>query len=172
MKFQVTDEEKRLARHPHEILLVNLITNHILVFVGLLGIASSYPEYMIVVPIISAAILGYILYRAGQSRGRDSWYVFCHWQLCARRCHWFIWMLVLMAVVIAAGWLAVRLGAMEVLVYALAGVGMLPTMLFVLALILLESDAMHQIKNGALPQWLVARHPNPEAVVIEDDGRD
>lgn len=168
MQFRITDEEKKRARQPHEILLVNLITNHILFFVALLGIASSYPEYLITVPILSAGILSYLLYRAGRSKDRDSWYVFCHWQLCARRCYWFIWMLVLMVAVIAAGWLAVRMGAMEVLVYALAGVGMLPTMLFVLALIMLESDAMHQIKNGALPKWLVERYPNPDAVIVEE----
>lgn len=168
MRFKITDAEKKQAKHPHEIMLINLITNHILVFVGLLGMASVYPMLVMIVPAASFVILGYILFRARQSKERDPWYVFCHWQLTARRCHWFIWMLVLMIVIIVLDLFAIEMGARDVFVYALAGVSILPTMIFVLVLIMLESDAMHQISNGRLPKWLVERYPNPEAVPIEE----
>ena len=39
MKFEISAQERKQARHPHEYFLVNLITNHILVFVGLLGLS-------------------------------------------------------------------------------------------------------------------------------------
>ena len=168
MKFKISDAEKKQAKHPHEILLINLITNHILFFVGLLGMASVYPMLVLLVPGISLVILGYILFRAKQSKERDPWYVFCHWQLTARRCHWFLWMLALMVIAIIFGLVAIGMGARDVFVYALSGTAILPTMVFVLVLIMLESESMHQINNGRLPKWLVERYPNPEAVPVEE----
>ena len=59
--FDVNDQERKQARQPHELFLINLITNHILIFVGTLGFASHNPEPLVIVPIISLAILSYTL---------------------------------------------------------------------------------------------------------------
>ena len=47
--------------------------------------------------------------------------------------------------------------------YALGGVAILPTLISVLVLIVMESDAMHKAKIGDVPQWLVEKYPNPDA---------
>ena len=86
----ISETEIKQARHPHELFLINLITNHILVFVALLGMASHNPEPLILVPIISVSILGYTIWRARKSVQRDSWFVMCHWQLAAKRSRLFI----------------------------------------------------------------------------------
>ena len=52
--------------------------------------------------------------------------------------------------------------------YALGGVTILPTMLTVLVLIVMESDAMHQAKHGIVAKWYVEKNPNPEAVLVEE----
>jgi hypothetical protein len=47
--------------------------------------------------------------------------------------------------------------------YALGGVSALPTLLFILVLIVMESDALHKAKTGEVPQWLIDKYPNAEA---------
>ncbi|WP_419590911.1 hypothetical protein [Thiolapillus sp.] len=49
----ISEDARKKARHPHEFLLINLITNHILLFVGLLGMAKQEPWLLLIVPIIS-----------------------------------------------------------------------------------------------------------------------
>lgn len=165
MRYEVSQEEIKQAENPHQWFLVNLITNHILLFVGILS-ASSLQQYVVVVPIISLVLLTYILWGAKRARLRSPWYVNCHWQVAARRSRIFIVMLAIMGLVILAV-LLVSGGNPRPQHFAFGGVGILPTMIAVLVLIVMEQDAMNQARNGLLPKWVVERYPNPEAKVID-----
>ncbi len=161
MRFEVTAAERKGAKHPHEIFLINLITNHILLFVGLLGTLKSFPAVILVVPTISFVTLTYILLRAKRALVSQPWYISCHWQIAARRSRIFIIMLAIMAlamvtVVLVSG------GNMRPHHFALGGAGVLPTMLTVLILIVMEQDAMHQANSGLLPDWVI-KHFSPPA---------
>ncbi len=174
MKLEnISEEERKQARHPHEYYLVNLITNHILVFVALLGMARQEPHLILIVPAISISILTYLVWRARLSRKRDSWYVFCHWQLCARRSRFFIGMILLMGLGIAAIIASVGGNAVDLRPghYAIAGLVMLPTLFAVLVLIIMESDAVHKANTGEVPDWLARKFPPPGdyAVVAQAD---
>lgn len=162
MIVAISESEARRARHPHDIFLINLITNHVLLFIGLLGLAKSYPWLMLLTPLISVVLLGYLLYRSRQVRHHESWFVSCHWQLCARHSRFFVVILALLAAVIGGLLLSVdgELAALRPGHYALGGVAFLPTMLSILALIVLESDAAHKARHGELPDWLAERYPS------------
>jgi len=165
MRFEIPDEERARARHPHEIFLINLIVNHILLFVSLIGMATSYPYLMLIIPAISLGILGYLLIRARRSLTTDPWFVKAHWQLCARRSRFFILMLgIMIAAIIIV--LLVSGGEPGPQHYALGGVAVLPTMLTVLALIIMESDAINQARQGILSKGMIERYPVPEGVVV------
>ncbi len=164
MKFaDVPESERKQARHPHEYFLVNLITNHILVFVALLGMAKQEPWLLLIVPIFSVVVLTYLMWRAKLSRGRDPWFVFCHWQLCARRSRFFIGMILLMGLGIAAILASVGGDPADLRPghYAIGGMVILPTLFTVLVLILMESDAVHKARVGEVPDGLVRRYPPP-----------
>ncbi len=168
MKFEnISEEEQKGARHPHEFFLINLITNHILIFVGLLGMAKQEPWLLLIVPAISITILTYLVWRARVSKGRDSWYVFCHWQLCARRSRFFIGMILLMALGIVAILASVggNINDLRPGHYAIGGMVMLPTLFSVLVLIIMESDAVHKASIGDVPDWLVKKYPPPAEYV-------
>ncbi len=171
MKFEISDELTRQAKIPHDIFLTNLIGNHILWFVAALGLVRSYWQPLALVPIVSLALLVYTLWRAGQSRRRDHWYVMVHWQIAAQRSRFFIYMLLAVLAVCLLGWLGYTyLGMMKVAVMALlGGVGLLPIMVTVLVLILMESDALHQASLHKLTQRVVERFPPPEDVVVLDE---
>lgn len=171
MRFQVSQEEIRKANVPHEIFLTNLIGNHILMAVAAGGVAGTFPWVMALIPAISFALLGYILWRARRSIGRDPWYVMCHWQVCARRSRIFIVMLSLLLLIVALGWVGYTyLGMMKEAVLALiGGMGILPVMVTVLVLVIIESDALYHANQAKLPNWVVERYPNPDAVVIPEE---
>ncbi|MDJ0806118.1 MAG: hypothetical protein QNJ78_04720 [Gammaproteobacteria bacterium] len=171
MKFELTNEIAHKAKIPHEILLTNLIGNHILWFVAALGLAGSYWQPLALVPVFSLATLSYILWRARRSKQLDDWYVMCHWQICAARSRLFIYMLLLGVLVVILGWIGYTyFGMMKVAVVAVSGgVGILPVMVTVLILILMESDALHQANLHKLSKGTVEKYPVPEGVVILED---
>ena len=171
LRFEVGEREIKKANVPHEIFLTNLVGNHILMAVAAGGIAGSFPWVMAMIPAISFAILGFTLWRAQRSRGRDPWYVMCHWQLCARRSRVFIGMLLLLLLVSALGWAGHVYGGMmkEAVIALVVGAGILPVMVTVLVLIIIESDALYHANQAKLPAWVVERFPNPQAKVITDD---
>lgn len=164
MKFDgISETERKNARHPHEFFLINLITNHILLFVGLLGMAKQEPYLILIVPITSVIILTYLVWRARLSRGRDTWFVYTHWQLCARRSRFFIGMIVAMGLGIVAILASVGGSVSDLRPghYAIGGIVMLPTLFTILVLIIMESDAVHKANIGEVPDWLVERFPPP-----------
>ncbi len=163
MKIEISATEAKKASHPHELFLVNLITNHILLFVSLLGFAKQYPWTMLVTPVISLVVLSYLLLRARRSQQSDSWFVMCHWQQCARRSKGFIVMLMIVALVMGGLLLSVSgdISALRPGHYAIGGVAILPTMLSVLVLIIMESDAVHQARSGTISDAIAARFPAP-----------
>ena len=164
MKFIITDEESHKAKIPHELVLTNLIANHILWFIASLGMVKDIPQLLMLVPIISFAILSFTLWRANKSKKTDSWYVMCHWQIAAARSRILIYMLLFMLTIAFLGWLGYTyLGMMEVAVYAIiGGVGILPVMVTVLALIIMESDMLHQTSLHKVPKGVVEKFQSPE----------
>ena len=163
MHYEVSELERNAAKLPHEIFLVNLITNHILIFVALLGLAGSYPWVMLITPTVSLILLIYLVLRARASLRKDSWFVAGHWQLCAQRSRWFIAILLVLGLALLALLASVG-GDIDKLRpghYAMGGVVMLPTLLSVLVLIIMESDAIHKAKTGQMPRALIEKYPPP-----------
>lgn len=169
MQFEVSEEEKKKAKIPHDLFLVNLIGNHILMFVSTLGLATSWAWPILLVPMVSFIILAFIIYRGRQSKQRDSWFVMCHWQIAMRRSLFFIKMLFLLSIVVLIGWYGyTNLGWMKEAVYALTGgVGILPVMVTVLVLIIMESDSLHSAGQGKLPDGMIEKYPNADVKPIE-----
>lgn len=171
MRFDVAHDEIRRANVPHEIFLTNLIGNHILMAIAAGGVAGSFPWVMAFIPAVSFAILGYILWRARRSIARDSWYVMCHWQVCARRSRIFITVLSLLLVIVVLGWLGYTYGGMmkEAVWALIIGGGILPVMVTVLLLVLIESDTLYHANQAKLPEWVVERYPDGQAPRLAED---
>lgn len=174
MLFDVSDEEKKKAKWPHDLFLINLIGNHILTFVATLGLATSWAWPMLAVPIISFIILGIIirkglLVRKLAERQEESWYVMCHWQIALKRSLFFIKMILAIMTIAAFGVYGyTSLGWMKEAVFAMIGGGcILPIMVTTLVLILMESDALHQAAEGKLPDKMIDLYPNPDAKILE-----
>jgi hypothetical protein len=162
-QFGVSPDEARRAKWPHEIFLINLIFNHIFIFVATIAVAGSFPLLPALVPVISLSIIGYIIVKAKQiSASNETWFVKAHWQICARRNRLFILLLSIPCAITVSGlWLSRMLGWAKIPTIALiGGVGLLPFMLALLALIVLGNESVHLARTGKLPKSFISQHPD------------
>lgn len=161
MQDEIPEEQLKQAKQPHELFLINLVFNHILMFIAALGVVDSIPYFLPLVPLLSICILSYTLWRAKYAKRKDAWYVMCHWQVCARRSCVFLSVVCLLLLIIFLGWIGFTYyDFKKVQTLALiGGFGMLPTMGTILVLIILESDSLHQSRTGKLPDWVVKKFP-------------
>ncbi|MCK4918733.1 MAG: hypothetical protein KAS02_03035 [Candidatus Pacebacteria bacterium] len=168
-QFEITAEDSKKAKIPHDLLLINLIFNHVLVFVACLT-TGVLIDYIAIVPITSVLLLITIFIGAHRAKSKASWYVNGHWQLCAKRSFIFLIMLTIVgSVFLLLYWLSN--GDLKPQHWALGGAAALPVMVTVLALIIMESEALHHAKIGILPNWVKEKFPlNSLEPVAEEQG--
>jgi len=151
---QVSEEEINAAKVPHDIFLSNLIMNHILLFTGIAAFGGHYIKYLALVPLFSFVALAVTFYRASRVKREDSEFVYVHWQIARRWSVLFTGVLTLLCTVSFLGWLGQEYANMMTeMVYALiGGLGILPTLLSVLVLVVIESDSLHHARMGTMPE--------------------
>ena len=163
-RFEIAKDETFRAKWPHEIFLINLVFNHILVFASTFGVFSTFPLMVLIVPITSFAITGYILIKARQiAKGNETWFVKSHWVIADKRNKHFMWLLVIACIIVGGGLLISKLmGWSKIATIALiGGFGLLPFMVALLVLIVLGNDSMYQARHGKLPKRFVENNPDP-----------
>lgn len=162
-RFEIAKEETFRAKWPHEIFLINLVFNHILVFASTFGVFSTFPLMVLIVPITSFIITGYILVKAKQiAKGNETWFVKSHWAIADKRNKHFMWLLVITCAIVGGGLLVSKLmGWSKIATIALiGGFGLLPFMVSLLVLIVLGNDSMYQARHGKLPKRFVEQNPD------------
>lgn len=162
--YEIGKEERFRAKWPHEIFLINLVFNHILVFASTFGVFTTFPLMVMIVPVTSFAITLYILLKAKQiAKSNETWFVKSHWIIADKRNKHFLWLLTITCVVVGGGLLISKLmGWSKIATIALiAGAGLLPFMVSLLVLIVLGNDSMYQARHGKLPKRFVEQNPAP-----------
>ncbi|VAW60173.1 hypothetical protein MNBD_GAMMA08-2175 [hydrothermal vent metagenome] len=166
MQYQVSPEDLKKSRIPHEVFLTNLIFNHVLVFVAIMS-ASSLTHLIVFIPIFSFASLSYLFWGAHRAKTKSSWYVSGHWQVAAKRSRFFLMMLTAAGSILGLIYMASG-GDMKPQHWAFAGASLLPVMVSVLGLIIFESESLHQAKTGILPKWVSERFSENALVATEN----
>lgn len=164
--FTIAPEETVRAKWPHEIFLINLVFNHILVFASTFGVFSTFPLMVLIVPVTSFVITAYIIVKAKQiAKSDETWFVKSHWVIAERRNYKFLMLLTITCTIIGGGLtLSKMMGWSKVATIALlGGVGMLPFMVSLLVLIVLGNDSMYQARHGKLPKRFVESNPDSSA---------
>ncbi len=162
-RFDIAHEETVRAKWPHEIFLINLVFNHILVFASTFGVFSTFPLMVLIVPITSFAITGYIVIKSKQiARSDETWFVKSHWIIAAKRNSSFLKLLTITCAIIGGGLLLSKMmGWSKITTIALiGGFGILPFMVALLVLIVMGNDSMYQARHGKLPKRFVEQHPD------------
>ena len=160
----ILPDEIRRAKWPHELFLINLVFNHILVFASTFGVYSTFPWMVLVVPTISFAITGYLLVTARKiARTEETQLVKSHWIVADRRNKQFIVVVLLACAAFGGGYLlAGALGWSKITTIAvLTGMGLLPFMGALLYLIVMGNFSMYQARHNKLPKEFEDQAPSP-----------
>jgi len=153
--YNATPDEITRAKWPHEIFLINLVFNHILVFAATFGVFSTFPYMVLIVPLMSFSITAYIAIKAKQvAASSEIAFVKAHWALANKRNQHFMWLLIITCVVIGGGLMLSKvMGWSKITTIALlGGVGLLPFMVSLLVLIVLGNDSMYQARHSKIPK--------------------
>ena len=166
MDSQASAPEIKRAKLLHSILLFDFIVVHIFVFIVALSLIKTSYIPLAFVPLLSIPLLGYVMFAARKSlTSESSWFVRCHMILAGRRARMFLVLHLVTgaftAVLLLGG---TQFGLSPIAAKALAfGLGQLPFMVALLALVVIEYDAEHQCKIGKIPAAAIKLHPAPHA---------
>jgi len=167
-RLTVSHSETVHAKWPHEIFLINLVFNHILVFAATFGVFSTFPMMVLIVPITSFCITGYIIIKGKQIANSDeTWFVKSHWEIATKRNSKFLRLLVITCAIIGGGlWLSKTMGWSKITTLALlGGAGMMPFMISLLILIVLGNESMYQARHSKLPKRFTEQQPDSNSAI-------
>lgn len=85
MHYQVTEKEMSAAKNPHHIFNLNVILTHLAISQVVLEIGDGSPFNLMIIPIISMMVIGYLYFKSKKLMLGDSWFVAAHWTLAWRR---------------------------------------------------------------------------------------
>lgn len=85
MRYQVTDQETRLAKTPHHIFNINVIVTHLAISQVALEIGHGSAVGFLLIPAISGAVIAYLYFHGQKMAATQSWFVGAHWTLAWRR---------------------------------------------------------------------------------------
>jgi|GEM_PF-966596 len=162
MTFVASDAEINRAKKLHSMLLFDFIVVHVFVFVIALGMIKSSPLPLLLMPVLSICLLGYVMFKAKTSlRTESSHFVRCHQLLAAKRAKMFLALFIVTGTFTAVMYFGgAQLGLSPIASKSLAfGIGQLPFMVALLVLVVLEFDAEHQCKASKIPASALALHP-------------
>lgn len=162
MDIQASDAEIKRAKHLHSVLLFDFIVIHIFIFVLAISMIKTSYIPLILVPTLSLALLGYVLFKAKQALTKEpSRFVHCHMLLAAKRARLFLTLFLVTGTFTAVMYFGgPQFGMNKITSYSLAfGFGQLPFMVALLVLVVLEFDAEHQCKSSKIPAAALALHP-------------
>ncbi|OGT18957.1 MAG: hypothetical protein A2342_05385 [Gallionellales bacterium RIFOXYB12_FULL_54_9] len=161
MEHTVTEAEINRAKSLHSVLLFDFIVIHVFIFVLALSMLKTSIVPITIMPILSLALLGNVIFRARRAvTQEESMFVLCHNLLAEKRAKLFMLLFIvtgtLTAILVFGG---TQLGMSKITSWALAvGIGQLPFMVILLVLVVLEFDAEHQCKDGKIPAAALKLH--------------
>lgn len=174
MFFPIDEADRRRARTPHELAMVNLLLINLLMLIALLAgsflqqgsTLADYKLLGVLIPLaISLAIVAYTFTESARTKADGPWFVAAHWRLATSRYKILLIAYVAGAALIGLGWLlsqGQKDPRMEELMFiALQRVAIAPILISLMALIMLESGSLGQAGRGEVPDGLIKRFPPP-----------
>jgi hypothetical protein len=159
MDYQATEAEIKRAKSLHSILLFDFIVVHVFVFVAALSLIKTSYLPLAGMAVLSIAFLLRVILKARQSLAQETCqFVRCHHLLAGKRARLFLILFLATggftaALLLGGG----QMGLSPIAAKALAfGLGQLPFMVVLLALVVMEYDAEHQCKSSTIPAAALA----------------
>ncbi|MEA3275540.1 MAG: hypothetical protein U9Q81_09695 [Pseudomonadota bacterium] len=181
MLFQVDEAQRRKAKSPHELAMVNLLLFNLPMLIALLAGSfvqkdsplADYKVIGVLVPLfISLGVVAFTFMKARKTASTEPWFVASHWKLATGRYKILLIAYLVGAVLIGLGWLLSQAQSdprmQELMFIALQRVAIAPILISLMVLIMLESGSLYQAGRGEVPDALTKRFPPPPDLVRAD----
>ncbi len=174
MFFPVPETDRRRAKSPHELAMVNLLLFNLVALIVLLGGSfmqadsplAPYKALGVAVPLgISLAIIAFTFWRASRAAAGGHWFVAAHWRLATGRYKILLAAYLAGAVLVGLGWLLAHTqekpAMQDMMFIALQRVAIAPMLITLMVIIMLESGSIYQAQRGEVPDNAIKRFPPP-----------
>jgi len=160
MIFPVDDTEKKLARWPHNLFVLNIFFFNLLMTPA--AIVLNVGMYGFLIPLAcSLSVIAAIYLRSIKT---TVWFVDMHWRLSFQRCLWLMGGYGITALLMLVGWLISLTAAdarmAEIMFTAISRIAVLPTLLAVMVTVVFEAGGLQLVNKGEVPDKLVERYPS------------
>ena len=170
MQCNASETERRQARWPHELFMINLAFFHLLLTPAsiFLGIGRWG---LLIPPFFSGLVILYSWLRSRRAGRTGPWFVASHWRLAMRRYRWLVIAYAASAAIIGLGALIgaassdPRMG--DILGTVFVRIGVMPTVIMVFVNFALENSGLAMAKGGEVPDRLAEQHPPPPGLCDE-----
>lgn len=154
MQKKISEIEKKKARIPHNIFMLNLALIHLLMTPA--TIALEIGTLGMVVPLVlSLGIIIYTYVHAKNIHGTEHWFVVTHWELANKRYRLLLISYAITAALILTGWLLAMTSPdpnmQDILKTVFIRIAIMPVLLMVMINFYLESSAINLASKGELP---------------------
>jgi len=154
MQIQVSEIEKKKARIPHNIFMLNLALIHLLMTPAVIALEIG-ASGMILPLVLSLGIIFYT-YKHGKSiQNTQHWFIVKHWALAIKRYKLLLISYVITAALILTGWLLAMASPdpnmQDILETVFIRIAIMPVLLMVMINFYLESSAINMASKGELP---------------------
>lgn len=162
MEWRSDEAERRAAKAPHELFMINLAVFHLLL--GPAAIVLLGGGLALLVPVsLSLLVIAFTWWRGRGLEHDAPWFVMVHWKLALRRYRILVLGYGLTTLILVAG-SVVGMGAesqvsRDMLFTIFSRFGAMPTILTVFVCLVLESSALYQATGGQVPDKLAALFP-------------
>ncbi len=190
MFYPIDADQRRRAKSPHELAMLNLLLCNLGAGIALLAGSMAQPDSVlarykwlaVALPLLLSLLV--MLFTWLRARRPAPWFVAAHWRLAAHR-----WRVLLAAYLVSAAVVSIgavggtdqagiearlrdlppamqqmerrKLASQHMGTAVWARIGVVPLLLTVMALVMLESGALYQAGRGELPDAVAARFPAP-----------
>jgi hypothetical protein len=163
--FDISEDERRKAKSPHELFSLNLAVFHLLMAPAAIVLDVGMLGFLIPLA-FSLSIIAFIWYRAGKELGGNGpWFPAVHWRLAADRTRILLVGYAISGSILGLAFLTTTGSSKgDIMMVALTRVGVVPVLLTVMVCFALESGSIYQAGRGEVPGSLVKKIPPPEGI--------
>ena len=164
MQVEITENEKKKARIPHNIFMLNLALFHLLMTPAAIALEIGTIGMMLPL-VLSLAIIFYTHSHKKNIQNTEHWFVVNHWELAIKRYKLLLFSYLITAVLMLTGWL-LAMGSpdpnmQDILKTVFIRIAIMPVLLMVMINFYLESSAINLASKGELPDSMKSASSRP-----------
>jgi hypothetical protein len=172
MLYEIADSERRKAKFPHELFMLNLALFHLLL--APVAIVLDIGVWGFLIPLLASfSVITFTFFRSRRAEHGAPWFVAAHWKLAMRRYRILFIVYLISSAIVGIG-LLIGMGSEDrnmagIMLAVFSRIAAAPLLIGVILCFVLESGSIYQAGRGEVPEMVVKRCPPPPDVEAKEN---